>query len=95
MKIIALEKEKPGIKPDEFQLYLEDEASKVWHLYKEGVIREIWFRADQNTAVLVLESDSLNDAEKILNDLPLVKNKLIEFEIIPLKPYTGFERLFK
>jgi len=30
-----------------------------------------------------------------LNTLPLVKEGLITFELIPLKAYPGFERLFE
>ena len=30
-----------------------------------------------------------------LGALPLVKAGLIEFELIPLRPYPGLERLFK
>ena len=33
-------------------------------------------------------------ARQILAQLPLVQAGLIEFEIIPLVPYDGFERLF-
>jgi hypothetical protein len=30
----------------------------------------------------------------MLAKLPFVQNKLIRFELIPLKAYPGFERLF-
>ncbi len=34
-------------------------------------------------------------AQAVLETLPLVREKLIEFELIPLKPYPGFARLFE
>ena len=71
------------------------EARKAWELQQAGFIREIYFRADDNSAVLILEASSINDAKNRLEELPLVKNKLIHFDLIPLKAYPGFERLFK
>ena len=63
-------------------------------MYQAGVFRELYFRNDQSSAVLVLECASVQDVWEILNTLPLVKESLITFEIIPLKAYTGFSRLF-
>lgn len=94
MKIIALEIEKEGLTSADFQPYLKEEAAVVWQLYKQGVIREIHFRADRHSAVLIMECKDVAEAESIINTLPLVKKNLITFEIIPLKPYPGFERLF-
>jgi len=95
MKILAIEKEFEGKTSKDFQPYLKDEAKSVWDLYKHNFIREIYFRADQSSAVLMLESESVEEAEKTLAELPLVKKELICFEFIPLLPYPGFERLFK
>lgn len=94
MKLIALEIEKEGLTSEDFQPYLKDEARAVWELYKQGIVCEIHFRADQHTAVITLECESADEAKSLLDELPLVKNGLITFNIIPLKPYTGFERLF-
>ncbi|MGD8780932.1 MAG: superoxide dismutase [Ignavibacteria bacterium] len=95
MKIIALEKELGNNTPEDFVQYSEQEARQVWNLYKSQKIREIYFREDQNTAVIILECRDVAEAKEILSSLPFVKNKLISFDIVPLKPYSGFERLFK
>ena len=94
MKILAIEKEISGTTPEDFQPHLKVEVQKVWELQQQDIIREIYFRADRSCAVLMLECDSIVEAEKILQRLPLVQANLIKFEIIPLKPYPGFERLF-
>jgi hypothetical protein len=54
----------------------------------------LYFRADRSEAVLVLECDSAETAQHALATLPLVQNGLIAFELIPLKAYPGFARLF-
>jgi len=94
MKILALERELPNVKIEQFQEYAIAEAYKLWDLYQTGIIRESYFRADRNEAVLALECASVTEAQEILSVLPFVQNKLITFEIIPLKAYPGFERLF-
>lgn len=94
MKILALEHELPGATAEKFQQYAKAEAQKAWNLHQAGSIRELYFRADRNEAVLVLECPSVEEARAVLSSLPFVQNKLIEFELIPLKAYLGFERLF-
>ena len=95
MKILVLEIENNNINRDEFKKYGKEEAAKLWELYKKGVVRENYFSQDKNTAVLILETKDLEEAKAELSQLPFVKNKLITFEFIPLKPYSGMERLFK
>lgn len=95
MKIIAIEKETDGLSTRDFVPYLRDEARQGWELYKEGVIREMYFREDKPEAVLILECKDLDEAREKLSTLPLVRQGLISFELIPLKPYHGYERLFE
>jgi muconolactone delta-isomerase len=95
MKILALEHELPGATAEQFQQHANDEARKVWELYQSGVIRELYFRADKNEAVLVLECASVIEAQEILASLPFVQAGLISFEVLPLKAYPGFARLFE
>jgi len=94
MKILALEYELSDVTVEQFQQYANDEARKVWELQQVGIVREIYFRADRNDAVLVLECASVTEAQDALSALPFVQNKLITCELIPLKAYPGFERLF-
>jgi len=95
MKILAIEKEFAYKTAEDFQPHLEAEARSVWELYKSGVIREIYFRADRTSAILILECENLEEAKEILSTLPLVQEGLIYFDFIELAPYPGFERLFK
>ncbi len=94
MKILAIEHEIPGAVRESFQRYATEEARKAWDLHQAGLIRELYFRSDRNEAVLVLECASVEEAERSLRALPFVREELIDFELIPLKAYPGFERLF-
>ncbi len=94
MKILALERELPGAVREQFQSYGKGEARAAWNLYQHGIIRELYFRADQHTAVLMLECASTDEAAGILAKLPFVREGLIGFDLIPLTAYSGFSRLF-
>jgi muconolactone delta-isomerase len=94
MKIIAIEKDLPGKTAEDFQPHLIPEARRVWELHQAGIIRELYFRQDEHTAVLVLECASLEEAQAALDSLPLVQAGLITFELLPLRAYDGFARLF-
>ncbi|MCC6615148.1 MAG: superoxide dismutase [Anaerolineae bacterium] len=94
MQILALEREQPGLAPDACMPHLRAEAARVWELQQAGILREIYFDADQHTAVLMLECADVDEARRILSEMPLVQAGLITFDVIPLAPYPGFARLF-
>jgi hypothetical protein len=93
-KILALEKERPGVTDEAFKPYLKEEAARVWELYQSGILRELYFRQDEPSAVLILECVNIKEAKGLLDTLPLVREGLITFDVIPLMPYPGFSRLF-
>jgi muconolactone delta-isomerase len=96
MKILALEKEIPGVAPAAFTPgLLKQEAARVWELQQAGLLRETWFRQDRHEAVLILECADAAEAQRTLATLPLVSAGLIAFEVIPLVPYPGLARLFE
>jgi hypothetical protein len=95
VKLLALEVEEPGASSAAFQPHLKAEAKAVWELHLAGIVREAHFRTDQHTAVLVLECRDVEHARDVLGALPLVRAGLIRFELLPLAPYSGFERLFE
>ncbi|MEW6196591.1 MAG: superoxide dismutase [Bacteroidota bacterium] len=96
MKIIATTKENENVKREQFTPdLLKEETRTVWELYKQRIIRDIYFRADRKDAVIIMECGDVDEAKKFLDTLPLVREKLISFDIIPLRPYDGFEILFE
>ncbi|HET6845937.1 MAG TPA: hypothetical protein VFH29_03835 [Anaerolineales bacterium] len=95
MKVLALEHDRPGATSADFAPHLDAEARAVWEMTQSGTIRETYFREDRSEAVILLEAPSTEAARTSLSQLPLVRQGLIEFEVIGLLPYPGFSRLFK
>lgn len=92
MKILAIEKETEGIEWNNPEDLLKDEALHVYHLYLSGSLREIYFTENKN-AILVLETVDKEAAIQLLDTLPLVMSGKIRFEVMELRPYTGFGRI--
>ena len=59
MKIIAYDRMKPGVTYETIEPYLPQEVANVWRLWKAGVVRENYSRADELGVVIVFELDSI------------------------------------
>ncbi len=94
MKLLAIEQETSAVNWDEESEVLINESYQVYHLFQEGIIRDIYFTENEN-AVIILECASKDEAVKILATFPLVKAGLISFEVMELRPYTGFDRIIR
>lgn len=94
MKILAIEKESKGVDWNDLEDLLKAEAQHVFHLYLSDSLREIYFTENKN-AILILETTDKESALTLLETLPLVKSGKIQFDIMELRPYTGYERIIK
>lgn len=95
MQILAIDKFLPGTTMEKVQPHLKDEMLVTWEHYKQGKIRELYFRQDNPGVVLMMECNSLEEAQELLDELPLVKERLIEFELTPLGYFQPLEALFE
>ena len=94
MKIIAYDNFKPGVTLEDLKPYLRDEVSNVWRLWKAGVVRENYARADVGGVVIVFECADMAQAEQYVAGFPLSKAGLIEWQYIPLGAPLPLEFLF-
>ena len=75
----------------EFDARIPAEQEHARHLYSQGVLRQIWHRADVKGAVLMLEAVSEAEARAAVEHLPLYQAGMLELvHFVPLKPYAGF-----
>ena len=94
MKIIAYDRFKPNVTMDTIKPYIRDEVSNVWRLWKAGIVRENYARADVPGVVIVFECDSVEAAKTYVDDFPLTKAGLLEWFFIPLDAPLPLEFLF-
>jgi hypothetical protein len=94
MKIIAFDRFKPGVSLDDLRPYLREEVSNVWRLWKAGIVRENYARADVGGVVIVFECDTVETVKRYIADFPLSKAGLIEWDYIALDAPLPLEFLF-
>lgn len=94
MRIIAYDRFRPGVTMETVTPYLPEEVANVWRLWKAGVVRENYARADEPGVVIVFEVDSVAEAQRYVDDFPLSKAGLLEWSFIPLTAPLPVESLF-
>jgi hypothetical protein len=94
MKIIAYDRFKPGVDMKTIEPYIKDEVANVWRLWKAGIVRENYARADQNGVVIVFECGSVDEAKRYVADFPLSRAGLLEWDYIPVSAPLPLEFVF-
>lgn len=93
MKIIAYDRFKPGITMDTIKPLLAAEVANVWRLWKAGIVRENYARADELGVVIVFELNSIEEAKRYIADFPLSKAGYLEWFYIPVQAPLPLESL--
>jgi hypothetical protein len=94
MRIIAYDRFKPGVTMKDVTPYLPEEVSNVWRLWKAGIVRENYARADEPGGVIIFELPSVADAKIYTDDFPLSRAGLLEWYFIALQVPLPIETLF-
>jgi hypothetical protein len=64
--------------------HLQAEGRRVAELRAEGLIRDVFLKADRSGPILVLNDTDARDARARLASLPFVEHNLVEFDYIEL-----------
>ena len=95
MRVIAYDTFRPGVTMAQITPYLPEEVSNVWRLWKAGIVRENYARADEPGVVIVFEVPDVQTARIYTNDFPLSKAGLLEWDFIALQIPLPIETLFR
>ena len=72
----------PGADPEP---YMQDEIRAVDRLMESGFITQLFRHLDGTGAILIIESDSIDAAERTLAELPFVKYGVMEIPVSPIE----------
>jgi hypothetical protein len=95
VRIFAYDRFKPGVTLETIEPFLSEEVANVWRLWRAGIVRENYARADQPGVAIVFELDSVEDAKRYTDDFPLTKAGFLEWFFIPLTVPLPIESLFR
>jgi hypothetical protein len=94
MQFLLIARVPEGVSMEQVLPHVKAEAEAVWEKYSADIVRSIHYIADMSGAVLMCEAPSLEVMQDIAAQFPMAKAKVLNFEVLPLKPYTGLESLF-
>ncbi|WP_067828312.1 hypothetical protein [Nocardia inohanensis] len=93
MKVITFDRFKPGVTLETITPFLPEEVANVWRLWKAGIVRENYARADEPGVVIVFEVDSVEEAKRYIEDFPLTKKGFLEWTYVPVTAPLPLEAL--
>ena len=86
MQVLAIDKIPAGVTKEMLMPHLPQELATTVNLYLQEKIRTFYFRKERPGVVFLLETESLDEAREILGTLPMVKENLLDFDLIPVGP---------
>ena len=84
---------KPGLQREDIMKHMQSEIRDTVQLYLDGRITQWFARADGKGVVFLIDAKSVDEAKAILEQLPLIKEKVATFEYMPLGPLTPLRLL--
>ena len=86
IRILAISKTSPGATREKIVPIMPEEVRATVRLYLQGKIQEWYSRADGTGVIFLLDCKDAAEASSLLEELPLGKAKLLEFDLIPVSP---------
>ncbi|WP_431124578.1 hypothetical protein [Flagellimonas flava] len=93
MQILAIDKMKRAVSESELNQHLPEELAATVKLYLDEKIRSFYFRKDRPGVIFFMETASLDEARSILEQLPLVEEGILDFDLIPVGALTPLATL--
>ena len=89
MVSVVLNPDKANVPPPKELVEAEFEAVRTH--YVDGVLRQVWLRADGSGGIILAEAASAETVAETFAALPMVRAGVLKApEIVPLAPYRGF-----
>jgi len=81
--------------PAQQQEFMPKEVPATLQLYLDGYMDQFWFRTDGTGVVFVMSTDTREQADQMLKNLPLGRVGLLSFELIPIGPLAPLGMLIQ
>ncbi len=92
-KVLAIGRFTTGSTPDRWRPYLDAEVRQTVELYLAGRIEQWWVKPDQSGVVFLFASRDVAEVQSLLDQLPMGRAHVMQFELIPLGPLSPLRRL--
>jgi hypothetical protein len=85
MKVFAIATATAALTPEQLQKHMPQEVPSTLRLYLDGKVEQFWFR-EKAGPIFLMNVESVEEAQATLNALPLVAEKLMTYEFLPVGP---------
>jgi hypothetical protein len=84
---------KPGVTRQQIMNVMPDEIRATVKLYLDGKIRQWYSRGDGKGVIFLIDVKTVDEAQAIMDTLPLSKENLMDHEYIPVGPLMPLSAL--
>lgn len=94
MRVLAIVQMLPTADRGKVISQLNDELKASWKLFEQDVLREAYGTDIPGRVVFIFEASDITVAQAALNGLPLVQAGCFDVQLIELRPFANWSRLF-
>jgi hypothetical protein len=91
--VLVIETPKQGVTPQQIMAVIPEEIRATVKLYLDGKIREWYSRGDGKGVVFLVDAKTVDEAQALMETLPLAKQQLMDHEYIPVGPLMPLRAL--
>ena len=84
-----------AMSPEQQQHFMPLEVPATLQFYLDGHMDQFWFRQERSGVFFVMSTDTREQADTMLKNLPLGRAGLLTFELIELGPLAPLGMLIK
>lgn len=92
-QVLVIETPKAGVTFQQIIAVMQAEVRATVQLYLDGKIREWYSRGDGKGVVFLVEANTVDEAQGVMETLPLAKEQLMDHQYIPLGPLMPLRML--
>ena len=92
-EVLVIETAKLGVNPQQIMAVMLEEIRATVKLYFDGKIREWYSRGDGKGVIFLVEAKTVDEAQALMETLPLAKEQLMDNEYVPVGPLMPLRAL--
>lgn len=92
-EVLVILTPRQGVTPEQIMNVIPDEIQATVRLYLDGKIRQWYSRGDGKGVIFIVDAKSEDEAQAMMQELPLAKKQLMDYQYIPIGPLMPLKAL--
>ena len=92
-EVLVIQTAKQGVTPQQIMAVIPEEIRATVKLYFEGKIRQWYSRGDGKGVIFLVDAKTIDEAQAVMETLPLAKEQLMDHEYLPIGPLMPLRAL--